>query len=88
MLARMNFALDLSGGRVRGVRTDGSRLTQGTTTDDALGRFITNVLPGVDPEPIEARVREDLMTQSEAERQTLARRAVGLVLGSPEFQRR
>jgi uncharacterized protein (DUF1800 family) len=88
MLARMNFALDLSGGRVRGVRTDGSRLTQGTATDDALGRFITNVLPGVDPEPIEARVREDLMTQSEAERQTLARRAVGLVLGSPEFQRR
>jgi uncharacterized protein (DUF1800 family) len=88
MLARMNFALDLAAGRVRGVRIDGAQLMAGGEEGTALRRLIEKVVPGVPAGPIEARVREDLAMQQDAERRTLAMRALGLVLGSPEFQRR
>ena len=88
MLARMNFALDLSAGRLRGVRVDGSRLSGGATGPAALTALIETALPGIASAPIEARILEDLATQTDGNRRSLGVRATGLVLGSPEFQRR
>lgn len=88
MLARMNFALDLSAGRLRGVRVDGSRLSGGATGPAALRAWIETALPGIASTPIEARILEDLAAQMDGDRRSLGVRAAGLVLGSPEFQRR
>jgi uncharacterized protein (DUF1800 family) len=83
LLARLNFALDLSAGRVRGVGADVASLTPHAPDAAALGDALAAAL-----------VPSGL---SEKTRQTLAEKAgtsldpprvAGLILGSPEFQRR
>ncbi|MGH7501835.1 MAG: DUF1800 domain-containing protein [Longimicrobiales bacterium] len=88
MLARMNFALDLAAGRFRAVHMNGQRINFGTGDGSALDRLIENVLPGLAVEPIADRIRDDLLAQPDAGPREMARRALGLVLGSPEFQQR
>jgi hypothetical protein len=50
--------------------------------------LIETALPGIASTPIEARILEDLAAQMDGDRRSLGVRAAGLVLGSPEFQRR
>ena len=69
LLARLNFALDLAGGRDR--RRDGGRLAS---------RRTRLVLTG-----LSARHRKTLAAEGSACGST---RVAGLILGSPEFQRR
>jgi uncharacterized protein (DUF1800 family) len=83
LLARLNFSLDLMAGRIPGVATDAARLApRAADADDLAQALATALLPG---------------ELSESTRQTLAgeagsgldaQKVAGLILGSPEFQRR
>jgi len=76
MLQRMNLALELASGKTRGVEIDADELAAGSDPVEALaGR----VLPGGDSERVVEVVRADLAS---------AERTLGLILGSPEFQKR
>ena len=75
LLARLNFALDLAAGRVRGVRVAARRWRRAAERSDAPRRgwcrpalrATQRTLDGERPRPA---------------------RVAGLILGSPEFQRR
>jgi uncharacterized protein (DUF1800 family) len=93
MLARMNFALDLAGGRVDGVRVDPARLTGSANLRaqpaTALTDALAALMPGIDTRKLEEVIRADAAAQTDnaAPRARFAR-ATGLALGSPEFQKR
>ena len=70
LLARLNFALDLAGGRLPGTRVDASRLTPRALVPAGLSETTRRTL------------------DKEAGPETDPARIAGLVLGSPEFQRR
>jgi uncharacterized protein (DUF1800 family) len=70
LLARLNFALDLSAGDILGVEVDASRL--------APDRLLPTGLSEATRKTLAAEAGEGLQP----------RRVAGLVLGSPEFQRR
>jgi uncharacterized protein (DUF1800 family) len=76
LLNRMNFAVALTEGRVRGVRT--SPAGRGESPEAARDEIVDHVLAG----DLSASTRE---TVAKASRPT---QAVALLLGSPEFQRR
>jgi uncharacterized protein (DUF1800 family) len=78
LLERMNFALDLAAGRVRGVSLDPRSLRKTATLDSVAAQ----ILPG----GLSEKSRETL--QAEAEKDHDPAKLVGLVLGSPEFQRK
>ncbi len=90
MLARMNFALDLAAGRVDGVRLDAARVDLAETKPDAaLDAVLARLLPGTETEALATAIRADLERNVEAESPgAQLARAIGLALGSPEFQRR
>jgi uncharacterized protein (DUF1800 family) len=73
LLARLNFALDLAGGRLPGVTVDASSLSP---TDRLVARLL--------PQGLSEQTRKTL----DAESDLTPARVAGLVLGSPEFQRR
>jgi uncharacterized protein (DUF1800 family) len=83
LLARLNFALDLAAGRVRGVRVSPDRLApragDGAVLADALAEQLL-------PAGLSASTRQTLA--SETSRGLDPARVAGLILGSPEFQRR
>jgi len=82
LLNRMNFGLALAGNRMRGVRVDAASLL-GSMSDDPLAQAIQVFLAGqVSPE-----TRASLEKQL-AEQKPVPEVVAGLVLGSPEFQRR
>jgi len=73
MLNRMNFALALGANRLQGVRV-------AAMTADSLDVVLARVLPGVDA----AALRTVVLREGEGS----PARTLGLVLGSPEFQRK
>ena len=82
LLERMNFALDLSAGRLRGVSLD--RGAKGAdektvTLDSVAAQILPGGLSPKSRETIEAEGKKDGNDPS---------KLVGLVLGSPEFQRK
>jgi uncharacterized protein (DUF1800 family) len=83
LLARLNFALDLAAGRVRGasLAADGlaPRAGDGAMLADALAARLV-------PAGISEGTRKTL--SSESGEGLDAARVAGLILGSPEFQRR
>lgn len=91
MLARMNFAIALAGGRLDGIRMDGARLAsaQPMSGEEWLEAMVGAILPVSSHDALREGIRADLAAQAEAgaSRRTLAARAVALTLGSPEFQR-
>ncbi|MGA8596407.1 MAG: DUF1800 domain-containing protein [Bryobacteraceae bacterium] len=95
LLSRMNFALALANGRVPGVRVDPSQWNQIAASDPME---VARIILADDPAPATAKGIQEALT-SETVRQQLAESArlkapttpglvVGLVIGSPEFQRR
>ncbi len=92
LLTRMNFGLNLAQGEIPGVRYDQSALARFQDPKQALETYARQLLPG---RPVEQAIEPLLPTarefQNEAEKknqhQTTAK-MVGLILGSPEFQRR
>jgi uncharacterized protein (DUF1800 family) len=105
LLARMNFALGLAGGKVKGVKVDTTGLATGTSTENASGA-------AVDPQQTLARLENSLLAGDiskqthdtiskqlgdpaiterrldDPKRQPNVAAITGLILGSPEFQRR
>jgi len=80
LLERMNFALDLSGGRVRGVRlAPGAAGLETRTIEGVAARLVPGGLSENSKKTLEAEARKEGSEPM---------RVVGLVLGSPEFQRR
>ena len=87
LLARMNFALEIATGRVDGVRVE--PFAQSPLHDASLDRMIAALLPGMPADDLAETIRDDLARhQTGANGDPPLARAVGLVLGSPHFQRR
>jgi uncharacterized protein (DUF1800 family) len=93
LLARINFALALAEGRMDGVRVDLSSLVEGEAgPDQVLSRaqalLGAGELSDRTREFVLARLREVPAKRVEKKPDVLAERAVGLLLGAPELQRR
>jgi uncharacterized protein (DUF1800 family) len=76
LLNRMNFAVALTEGKLRGIRASGA--TRGIAASDARTTIIDTALAGDISDS----------TRATAAKATTAQQAVALVLGSPEFQKR
>jgi uncharacterized protein (DUF1800 family) len=92
LVARLNFALALTDGRVADCRVDLRPLLAGADADapesvvDALGRAVLGRAPDTDTRRI---VLAQLQDPAAAGTTTInSRKALALLLGSPEFQRR
>ena len=101
LLARMNFALRLAAGRIRGVQVDPASLAEGTSgalPSDAtvvLANLENSLLAGdVSPQThdtISRELEDPKISQrrlDDPKRPPNAAVIAGLILGSPEFQRR
>jgi uncharacterized protein (DUF1800 family) len=94
LLNRMNFGLQLAAGRVRGVDFDLAALNGGRepeSRDEALKAYAARLLPGRDLEPALALLQpmvNDPDLAKKVEQSTAVEQVVGVILGSPEFQRR
>jgi uncharacterized protein (DUF1800 family) len=82
LLERMNFGLALAGNRVQGTRVDLARLTNGQTSQ---GKVMDEALKTILAGEISPSTKETLAKQlDQADPVT---KVVGLILGTPEFQR-
>ena len=82
LLERMNFGLALAGNRVQGTRVDLSKFTNG---DKSQAKVMDESLKTILAGEISATTRETILKQlDQADPVT---KVVGLILGTPEFQR-
>ncbi len=96
LLSRMNFALGLAGGRVHGVSVDASQMAQGVTdAQQALSRLEASLLAGdvsrQTHDIISKQLEDPKITQrrlDDPSRPPNVSAIAGLILGSPEFQKR
>jgi uncharacterized protein (DUF1800 family) len=96
LLGRMNFALGLAAGKVRGVSVNPSQLAAGATdAQQALGVLETSLLAGdiskQTHDTISKQLDDPQIAQrklDDAARPPNVTAITGLILGSPEFQRR
>jgi uncharacterized protein (DUF1800 family) len=86
MLARMNFALALAAGRLDRVRVQPAALAGAPA--DTVAALAAAFLPATDTRRLQLVVRSELAQQPTAAPGERFARAAGLILGSPEFQRR
>ena len=77
LLARMNFAIALAAGRIPGVKVDPSRFADRPDLDQIAQALMLNVLS----DQSRAAIQEASKAQAEVP-------IAGLMLGSPDFQRR
>lgn len=82
LVARLNFALDLSAGRIAGVELPPAAFASAATPGPALADAVAALLV---PSGLSPETRATLAAESAA---ATPERMAGLVLGSPEFQRR
>ncbi len=82
LLERMNFGLALAGNRVQGTQVDLSKLTANETNQaKVLDQSLKTILAG----EMSAATRETLLKQ--LDQSDTVTKVVGLILGTPEFQR-
>jgi uncharacterized protein (DUF1800 family) len=82
LLERMNFGLALAGNRVPGTQVDLSKLTANETSQaKVLDQSLKTILAG----EMSAATRETLLKQ--LDQSDPVTKVVGLILGTPEFQR-
>jgi uncharacterized protein (DUF1800 family) len=91
LLGRMNFALALTAGKVKGVKVDTAQLAGASPAPDAtlaLSTMETKVLAG----DVSKQTHDSIMAQIEAPKSSTPSPSpgviAGLLLGSPEFQRK
>jgi uncharacterized protein (DUF1800 family) len=85
LVLRIEFALALANGEIRDVQLDPLALAGTRTPEDPAGALSRRLVPGSDTAPLEAAVRGEL--EGAASREKRARSALGLILGSLDFQR-
>jgi len=91
LIARMNFALELAAGRIDGVRPEPMRLAPAANprqTEALVAAVLAAALPSVQSGALAEAIVADLERNAVAQPRAVYARAVGLALGSPEFQRR
>ncbi|HEY7470736.1 MAG TPA: DUF1800 domain-containing protein [Gemmatimonadota bacterium] len=90
MLQRMNLALALASGAARGIEIDAGELTRDSAADGMVDALVARLLPGGETARVAGLVTADLARPGTegASPAEPAERALGLILGSPEFQRR
>ena len=82
LLERMNFGLALAGNRIQGTRVDLAKLNapeKSKLIDESLKMIVAG--------DISAATRETLLKQIDETNADTAAKVVGLILGTPEFQR-
>lgn len=93
LLNRMNFALALTGGKVRGVSVDAAQLAGDSpqASDATISAMETKLLAA----DVSKQTHDSIVTQvnttpkaEKAAKPSDANTIAGLLLGSPEFQRR
>ncbi|MBV9110942.1 MAG: DUF1800 family protein, partial [Gemmatimonadetes bacterium] len=91
MLGRMNFGLALAAGRIDGVRVDEQRFAPALASADAqaqVAALARQALPGASDPALFRTIADDVAGQAQLDARQRAERALGLLLGSPDFQRR
>jgi uncharacterized protein (DUF1800 family) len=84
LLARMNFALDLTQNKVQGTKVDQARFTEDPTHTARMMLFTNPTVPtrnAIDKALADQKTKNPKATTSPA-------MVAGLVIGSPDFQRR
>jgi uncharacterized protein (DUF1800 family) len=90
MLNRMNFALALAAGRIDGVTVDEERFRpalRASGTQARVAALARTLMPGGGDPRLLATIAGDVDRQGQGD-DPAAARALGLLLGSPDFQRR
>jgi uncharacterized protein (DUF1800 family) len=109
LLSRMNFALQLTGGKVRGVKLDSAQLSGNTTPPADLAETLTGLENSLLAGEVSKQTHDSITAQIQAGRNGSQQKQdnkagprksddapraqevstiAGLLLGSPEFQRR
>ena len=91
LLGRMNFAIALAGNRIPGVKVDASRFGDASDTDQIAGALMLTGLTDEARAAIQAGLDAQMNPESDGpNRQPVPKPLViaGLMLGSPDFQRR
>jgi uncharacterized protein (DUF1800 family) len=95
LIGRMNFSLELSRGRFGGIRFDpigtfgtlAEPFLAGAPSADAMTAFLGQIIPGASLGGLTSTVSRDLAAQTDGGPVALMSRALGLAIGSPDFQR-
>jgi uncharacterized protein (DUF1800 family) len=95
LVSRINFGIDLAAGKIRGVQMDANALAGGRSPDDsealvdALSAALLHRAPSAGTRAtILAALKKDDAVDYQEPSPTQVPQAVGLLLGSPEFQKR
>ncbi len=83
LLQRVEFGLALAGGRLLGPLGP----IEPTVAEAPAAGLVAALLPGIQAPELEATLEADLAAPHESPREPRLERAVGLILGSPQFQR-
>lgn len=86
LVNRMNFALALAAGRIDGVRLD-PEVRRAASDPGSLRELVGRLVPGAPTDRLEATILTDLGRDDDAGSGRGGARVLGLILGSPEFQR-
>jgi len=83
LLERMNFGLALAGNRIQGTRVDLAAKLNAPEKSKLIDESLKMIVAG----DISAATRETLLKQIDETNADTAAKVVGLILGTPEFQR-
>jgi uncharacterized protein (DUF1800 family) len=84
LLSRMNFALAFTAGKVRGVKVDIAELARDAIADGTLSAMEAKLLAS----DVSPQTHDSIVTQVAAVKSSDPNTIAGLLIGSPEFQRR
>jgi uncharacterized protein (DUF1800 family) len=87
LLTRMNFALALANGKIKGTKVDVTPLA-GTTAPASLLQNLAETLSALENSLLEGDVSKQTTDSIAAQQKSDSKTMAGLLLGSPEFQRR
>ena len=98
LVNRINFGLDLGAGRIHGVKIDTEALSAGSPDGD-LSATVDRMASGILDTPLRATTQTTIVSALQSSDQhpkadyhdptpTMAPKIVGLLVGSPEFQKR
>jgi uncharacterized protein (DUF1800 family) len=88
LLNRMNFALALTAGKIRGVKVDVAQLAGGTPASPDAALEISTMEATLLTADVSKQTHDSIEAQTQGNKAPDPSTVAGLLLGSPEFQRR